>query len=61
MGVVEEVFREYDIRGIVGEGITPRFARVLGQAFGSWALELGHEGAVVGTLTLPSPTTIRTQ
>nr|NIR45898.1 phosphomannomutase/phosphoglucomutase [Gemmatimonadota bacterium]NIS02564.1 phosphomannomutase/phosphoglucomutase [Gemmatimonadota bacterium]NIT68440.1 phosphomannomutase/phosphoglucomutase [Gemmatimonadota bacterium]NIU51892.1 phosphomannomutase/phosphoglucomutase [Gemmatimonadota bacterium]NIV24995.1 phosphomannomutase/phosphoglucomutase [Gemmatimonadota bacterium] len=29
------IFREYDIRGIVGEDLTPEIARAVGRAFGS--------------------------
>src|SRR5512142_1567857 len=34
--VPENVFREYDIRGLVGPELTADFARRLGAAFGTW-------------------------
>jgi phosphomannomutase len=37
MNVPKNVFREYDVRGIVGEQLTPDFARALGRAFASAA------------------------
>ena len=33
------IFREYDIRGTVGTELTPEFARVLGRAYGTLAVE----------------------
>ena len=35
MNVPKNVFRQYDVRGIVGAELTPDFARALGRAFGS--------------------------
>ncbi|HEU4829967.1 MAG TPA: phosphomannomutase/phosphoglucomutase [Gemmatimonadales bacterium] len=40
MNVPKNVFREYDVRGIVGEQLTPEFARALGRAFASAAWEV---------------------
>ena len=37
MNVPKNVFREYDVRGIVGEQLTPDFARALGRAYASAA------------------------
>ena len=37
MNVPKTVFREYDVRGIVGEQLTPDFARALGRAYASAA------------------------
>ncbi len=37
--VREHIFREYDVRGVVGEDLTPELARALGQAFGSEVAE----------------------
>ncbi len=43
MNVLKSIFREYDIRGIVGSQLTPEFAEHLGRAFGTAARELvGH-------------------
>lgn len=44
MRVPESVFREYDIRGVVGEGLTAELTRAVGRAF---ATELGGEGSTV--------------
>ncbi len=33
MNVPRSIFREYDVRGLVGSELTPEFARALGQAF----------------------------
>lgn len=35
MKVPEHIFREYDIRGVVGDEVTPAFAEALGRAFGT--------------------------
>src|SRR5687768_10587774 len=37
MNVPKNVFREYDVRGIVDEQLTPEFARALGRAYASAA------------------------
>ena len=37
MNVPKSIFREYDIRGIVGSQLTPEFAEHLGRAFGTAA------------------------
>ena len=42
------VFRQYDIRGVVGEDLDEEFATTLGLAFGTYALEKGEKN-VVGT------------
>lgn len=42
------IFRAYDIRGIVGEQLTPAFAETLGRALGTEALELGETTLLVG-------------
>ncbi len=43
-----EIFKAYDIRGIVGRSMTPATVRVIGQALGSLAAERGREAIVVG-------------
>ncbi|HEY7788722.1 MAG TPA: phosphomannomutase/phosphoglucomutase [Casimicrobiaceae bacterium] len=43
-----EIFKLYDIRGIVGRTLTPGGVRLIGQALGSLALERGRETIVVG-------------
>ncbi|MSP95655.1 MAG: phosphomannomutase/phosphoglucomutase [Betaproteobacteria bacterium] len=39
--VPAEIFRAYDIRGIVGSTLTPRIVHAIGQALGTLALETG--------------------
>jgi len=43
-----KVFREYDIRGIVGEQITEEDVRILGQTFGTYMKKQGKSRVVVG-------------
>ncbi len=43
-----KVFREYDIRGIVGEQITEEDVKVLGQTFGTYMQQQGKKRVVVG-------------
>src|SRR5512146_1960035 len=43
-----EIFKAYDIRGIVGRTLTPDIVRVVGQALGSLALERGRDTIAVG-------------
>jgi len=40
MNVPRTIFREYDVRGIVGEQLTPDFARALGRAYASAGWDL---------------------
>ncbi|WP_331344982.1 phosphomannomutase/phosphoglucomutase [Cellvibrio sp. UBA7661] len=42
-----EIFRSYDIRGLVDSQITPEFAQLLGQAIGSEAIDQGEQNIVV--------------
>lgn len=42
-----EIFRSYDIRGLVDSQITPQLAQLLGQAIGSEALDQGEQAIVV--------------
>src|SRR5215213_2446308 len=39
MNVPKSIFRQYDVRGLVGRELTPDFARALGRAFGSVAAD----------------------
>lgn len=48
MKVNEAIFREYDIRGLVGSDIDERFAKVFGQAFGTYLAQKGTKEALVG-------------
>ncbi|MBB3169881.1 phosphomannomutase/phosphoglucomutase [Simiduia aestuariiviva] len=45
---LRKIFRAYDIRGIVGEQLTPAFAETLGRALGTEALEQGESALLVG-------------
>lgn len=42
-----EIFRSYDIRGLVGDQITPELAQLIGQAVGSEAIDQGEQTIVV--------------
>jgi phosphomannomutase/phosphoglucomutase len=54
------VFRQYDIRGIVGRDLTPELAHALGQAFAALLRERGVAGAVaVGRDNRPSGGALR--
>ena len=43
-----EIFKAYDIRGIVGSTLTPAIVRQIGQALGSLARERGQKAIAVG-------------
>ena len=43
-----EIFRTYDIRGIVGRTLTPDIVRAIGRAVGSLAVERGAPAFAVG-------------
>lgn len=42
-----EIFRSYDIRGLVNSQITPQLAQLIGQAVGSEAIDQGEQSIVV--------------
>jgi phosphomannomutase/phosphoglucomutase len=46
--IAPEIFKAYDIRGIVGKTLTVEAVRAIGQALGSLALEQGRDTIVVG-------------
>jgi phosphomannomutase/phosphoglucomutase len=48
MTLPPEIFKAYDIRGVVGKTLTPAIVRAVGQALGSLALERGRDTFVVG-------------
>lgn len=48
VAVPAEIFRAYDIRGIVGKGLDESVARAIGLAIGSEALARGEQTVVVG-------------
>lgn len=43
-----QIYREYDIRGVVDKDLTPEIVRRLGQGFGTYVARLGHKDLVVG-------------
>ena len=47
MNVPRSIFRQYDIRGIVGRELTPAFARALGRAYASEAFDRLRRAPVV--------------
>jgi phosphomannomutase/phosphoglucomutase len=48
LNIDRSIFRAYDIRGVVGETLTPAVARALGRAIGSEGRERGLKEIVVG-------------
>ncbi|MEP6589684.1 MAG: phosphomannomutase/phosphoglucomutase [Gemmatimonadota bacterium] len=56
MNIPKSIFRQYDIRGVVGSELTPVFARALGRAIGSMAVARlgGAPRLVVGRDNRPS-------
>lgn len=47
MAIAQSIFRQYDIRGIVGNDLTPEVARALGSAYAAFIADRGLQGAVV--------------
>ncbi|MCR4409532.1 MAG: phosphomannomutase/phosphoglucomutase [Candidatus Saccharicenans sp.] len=48
MKIRKEIFREYDIRGVVGEDLTPELATVIGRAVASKVQKAGKKEVAVG-------------
>jgi phosphomannomutase/phosphoglucomutase len=48
MKINPQIYREYDIRGVVEKDLTPDIARRLGQGFGTHIVKLGRKDLVVG-------------
>jgi len=48
MNLAEEIFKAYDIRGIVDKSLTVETVKLVGQALGSTALEAGVKAMVIG-------------
>ncbi len=48
MKINPQIYREYDIRGIVDKDLTPEIVRRLGQGFGTHMVQLGQRSLVVG-------------
>jgi phosphomannomutase/phosphoglucomutase len=60
MTVSQGIFRQYDIRGIVGRDLTEDAARSIGRAYGSYLATHGSRGAVaVGRDNRPSGSALR--
>jgi len=48
MKINPQIYREYDIRGVVDKDLTPEIVRRLGQGFGTHMAKLGQKDLVVG-------------
>jgi phosphomannomutase/phosphoglucomutase len=48
MNINPQIFREYDIRGVVDKDLTPDVVRKLGQGFGTHMTQLGRRELIVG-------------
>jgi len=48
MQINPQIFREYDIRGVVDKDLTPDIVKTLGQGFGTHMVRLGRRELVVG-------------
>jgi phosphomannomutase / phosphoglucomutase len=48
MNLPAEIFRAYDIRGVVGKTLTPAIVRTIGQALGTLGIERGAETFAIG-------------
>ena len=60
MAISPAIFRQYDVRGIVGTDLTPEVARALGAAYAALMLERGVTGTVaVGRDNRPSGDALR--
>lgn len=61
MNFPSEIFRQYDIRGIVGPDLTPELAYHLGRAVGSWVKRGGGKKVVLGRDCRPSGETFASE
>jgi phosphomannomutase / phosphoglucomutase len=48
MEVNKNIFRGYDIRGIVGTDLSPEIAEHIGKAYGTYLLKKGQSNAIIG-------------
>jgi len=48
------IFREYDIRGVVGQDLTEEFAHLLGRGYGTMMRRAGHKRIAIGYDVRPS-------
>ena len=60
-GINKEVFRQYDIRGLVGEELSDEFVNLLGKAMGTYLLRKGFQKAIIGRDNRESSPVIRDQ
>jgi len=44
----KEIFKAYDIRGIVGKSLTPEFVEIIGRAIGSEAIDRKQKDICIG-------------
>ena len=60
MSISQAIFRQYDVRGIVGKDLTPRVAHALGRAYASYLSRHGARGPVaIGRDNRPSGGALR--
>jgi phosphomannomutase/phosphoglucomutase len=60
MSVSQQIFRQYDIRGVIGQDLTPRVAHAVGRAFAAYLGRRNRTGAVaVGRDNRPSGGALR--
>jgi len=60
MSVSQQIFRQYDIRGVVGADLTPQVAHALGRAFSAFLVRREVQGAVaIGRDNRPSGAALR--
>lgn len=48
MDINPQIFREYDIRGVVDKDLTPEIVKRIGKAFGTYMMRLGLKSLIVG-------------
>ncbi len=48
MQINPQIFREYDIRGIVGKDLTLEIVKILGKGFGTYIRQAGYKSLIVG-------------
>lgn len=48
MEINPQIYREYDIRGVVGRDLTPEVVKTIGQGFGTTMVRLGRQELIVG-------------
>lgn len=48
MQINPQIFREYDIRGVVGKDLTPEIVKILGKGFGTYMRRSGYKSLIVG-------------